>query len=303
MPRLFIHYQCRPTGQHNGHHLRRVNHLPRHRIARPGLLLLITLLLLGGCQTRQALVSRFALDDTLVQGSIFRHRVLLNVAGHTARQQTAPIRWHVYIEGDGQAVTALGHPASDPTPRAPMLLKMLAQDPQPALYLGRPCYFDTADPACNPVRWTLERYSEDTIASMTAALQSQVCPQDELVLIGHSGGATLAVLLAPRLPRTCAVITLAGNLDVAAWTEAHGYTPLTPSLDPSRQPPLPARIHQWHLAGGQDTEIKAEWIQEFSLRQSAAYYDQVTEADHNRIWPDWFPPWLEQLEIPPCPAP
>lgn len=267
------------------------------------LLLVLAPVWLTGCQSRQALVQRFDLHETLQQGTTFRHRVVLNRAGQAALQQPAPVRWHIYIEGDGQAVTAQGRPSRDPTPRAPMLLKMLAQDPNPALYLGRPCYFDTIDPACNPARWTLERYSDATVASMAQTLLARIRPQDDLILIGHSGGGALAVLLAPRLPRTCAVITLAGNLDVTAWTRAHGYTPITPSLDPAQQPPLPARIHQWHLAGGQDREIKPEWIQNFAGRQASADYHEIADADHTRVWPDWFPPWLERLDIPPCPPP
>lgn len=256
---------------------------------------LVALWLLAGCAHWQTQVDNHQLGNQVVQGETFRHRVLVNVAGHAARQQPAPVTWHVYIEGDGRAVTLTGRPSLDPTPRSPLLLPVMAQDPQPALFLGRPCYFDTADPACNPARWTLERYSAATVTSLAAVLRGQIRPQDHLVLIGHSGGGALATLLAARLPQTRTLVTVTANLDVTRWVQTHGYTPLPDCLDPMQQPPLPARIQQWHLAGGRDSVIKAEWIQAFADREPDAHFILLEEADHMQPWADWLPGWLADL--------
>lgn len=255
---------------------------------------------LTGCVSWQKQVSQFALENRVVQGADFRHRVLTNTTGQLARQRGEPVRWHVYIEGDGQPVKFGGRPSPDPTPRSPLLLPVMAQDPQPALYLGRPCYFDTVDPACHWARWTLERYGEATVASLATALQQQIGSHDELVLIGHSGGGTLAVLLAPRLTQARAVVTLAGNLDLGNWIKANDYSPLPACLDPQLQPPLPAQIRQWHIAGARDTVIKTEWIQAFAARQPQAEVIVLKEADHHSPWADWLPGWLQTLEAAPA---
>lgn len=265
--------------------------------------LLVTIVSLTGCTRWQTQVSRYALEDQVVPGLEFRHRVLTNAAGQQAKRQARPVRWHVYIEGDGQPVKFGGQPSADPTPRKPLLLSVMAQDPQPALYLGRPCYFDTADPACHWARWTLERYSEATVASLATALQRQIGSGDELVLIGHSGGGTLAVLLAPRLAQTRAVITLAGNLDLGSWIQANDYSPLPACLDPQQQPPLPPQIRQWHVAGGRDAVIKAAWIQGFAASQPGAQLIVLEGADHYSPWADWLPGWLPTLDSTLAPPP
>ena len=250
--------------------------------------------LLASCQNWQSLAQQHRFSDSLVDSGRFLHRILLNPAGEQARAGAGPALWRVYIEGDGSPVTASGRPSRDPTPRQPLLLQAMAADTGPALYLGRPCYFHTGDSRCNPAIWTLERYSEPVVASLKAALLSRIRPQDSVVLIGHSGGGTLAMLLAPRLPQTRAVITLAGNLDVAAWVDANHYTPLPDCLDPAREPPLPAAIRQWHVAGGRDQVIKPEWIQAVSKHQPNAQFILVDDGDHHHPWPQWLPEWLRQ---------
>ena len=53
----------------------------------------------------------------------------------------------------------------------------------------------------------------------------------QIVFIGYSGGGTLATLLVEHFPQTRAVVTIAGNLDVKAWTEYHNYEPLFLSIN------------------------------------------------------------------------
>ncbi len=205
-----------------------------------------------------------------------------------ARDANGSQRWHVYIEGDGRPVNRYGKPSLDPTPKRSLVLEWMQQDPEPALYLGRPCHFINNDPHCNPVQWTLARYSEDTVTSMKKALQQQLPPDQPITLIGHSGGGTLAVLLAARLPNPVQVVTLAGNLQVDKWTKYHQFTPLNRSLDPATQPVLPPCIAQWHLAGANDTQVLWQWIEQFSQNQPNSVFQKLDGTDHRQNWPLWW---------------
>src|SRR5689334_16073479 len=110
-----------------------------------------------------------------------------------------PVR--IYIEGDG--VPWLGEyvPARDPTPRTLVALEMMGAGGRPALYVGRPCYFGfAADPGCEPLLWTHARFGAEVQQSMAEAirlaLEREGWQDRRLVLVGISGGGTLATLLA-----------------------------------------------------------------------------------------------------------
>jgi pimeloyl-ACP methyl ester carboxylesterase len=193
------------------------------------------------------------MDTAVVAGEPFGHVVFLRPARGAAGSRTL----HVYIDGDGRPWSR-GEPTADPTPRNPLVLRLMALDPAPSLYLGRPCYHGlAAAPPCAAAVWTAERYSPAVVASMATALRRALRGRDvdRLVWVGYSGGGSLAVLLAPRFAETIGVITIAANLDIEAWADLHGYARLVGSLNPATQPPLPARIRQRHYVGGRDRVV------------------------------------------------
>jgi len=145
-----------------------------------------------------------------------------------------------------------------------VMLRLMALDPGPAIYLGRPCYLGLASRApCTPEDWTTRRYSPRVVKSMASALATIAgrMAGNRLELFGHSGGGTLAVLLARRVPNVVRVVTLAGNLDHRAWSEIHGYSPLDQSLNPIDEGPLPQGIVQLHLVGERDRNIPPELVE------------------------------------------
>lgn len=218
-----------------------------------------------GCATPTDRVDAFAAGHgwtrEIREGSGFRHVVISNgVRGDFDRL-------HVYIEGDGSPYLDRWTVSPDPTPRRPVMLDLMALDAAPSVYVGRPCYLGLArDPPCVPADWTVERYGERVVASLTRIIERLRVERGAvaLELYGHSGGGTLAVLVAHRLPEVVRVVTLAGNLDIEAWTSYHRYTPLSGSLNPVRVGRLPATIRQQHLAGSADRSVP-EWL----IRQSA----------------------------------
>lgn len=232
-----------------------------------------------------------------IAGAGFTHAVYRRAAVHRGD------RLHVYIEGDGTAWIAGRHAAVDPTPRSPVALPMMARDPAPALLLGRPCYHGHyADRGCDASLWTGARYSDAVVASMAAALEASRPRGVRLTLIGHSGGGALALLLAERVPGVDAVVTVAGNLDVAAWTRLHGYEPLSGSLDPSARPPLPATIRQLHFAAADDREVPADLVRAAARRQPGAQFQVVPGFDHACCWVDGWAALFTQQDVEPVAA-
>ena len=254
--------------------------------------LVSVLLLLAACRTPAA---RFADEATtlgmraeIVQGAGFRHVVL-------RPPRRSGSRLHVYLDHDG--TPWLGDtPAADPTPRNTLTLQLLALDPAPALYLGRPCYLGLrTDAPCRPELWTSARYSEPVVASMAAALERLIAAEgsSEIVLVGYSGGGALAMLLAPRIPRTVAVVTVAANLDIDAWADHHGWPRLTGSLNPSRVG-QPAGILRWHYAGARDTTVPAELIQRAVPPGDPVVV--IADYDHVCCWTEQWPSVLQEVD-------
>ena len=254
--------------------------------------------LLAACQAPavrnyHSTAERLGFAELLVAGDGFVHRAYLNRAALAGDIR----RLHVYIDGDGTAWRGPGRPALDPTGRDPLVLRLMAQDPAAALYLGRPCYLGVDEPdSCQPWYWTHGRYSRAVVGSMTAALSSllQHHPAGELTLIGYSGGGTLAMLMAARLTDVSEVVTLAANLDVQAWTDEHGYSPLIGSLNPATQAPLPARIRQWHWVGKDDAQVPPRVVEQGLLTQTAPHFEVLPDMDHGCCWEREWPRLLNK---------
>lgn len=207
----------------------------------------------------------------------FRHRVLQR------RNELSKVL-HVYIEGDGRPWRSPHRIALNPTPRKPLMLRLMALDDTSRIYLGRPCYFDTNDAQCNAHWWTFGRYSERVVNSMNAIIDTVINGAESVVLIGHSGGGTLAMLMAARRDDVAAVITLAGNLNVSAWTAHHNYSSLYDSLDPISQPPLPKSTKQIHYLGAKDHAILYSMLAPMVALQHNAAVVVMENQDHSCCW-------------------
>ena len=229
------------------------------------------------------------IDSEIIPGTVFQHVVFKQA------RQSSPVL-HVYIDGDGTPWVA-GHPTSDPTPRNTLLLRLMALDPGPSVYLGRPCYHGmSGTPPCSSIIWTQERYSEVVVSSMAAALRHILRSGnfDRLAWFGHSGGGTLAVLLAPRFSETTDLITIAANLDIDAWADLHGYSRLEGSLNPARQPPLPPWIHQRHYVGGKDRQVPMEVVARGPIDQRRLLV--IPSFDHTCCWEAIWPALLADID-------
>lgn len=255
--------------------------------------------LLAGCSTSptaQQYAEQYQANLQYHDGKPFRHAVFVNRSAFQAQTSYASQRMlHVYLEGDGVPFEHPGKVADDPTPRTPLMLQLMQMDSHPAIYLGRPCYYFTQDSQCSPIWWTHNRYNESVINSLQAVLNRFRTDYDGFVLMGHSGGGTLAILLAERMPEIKTVVTLAANLDTDAWTLARGFTPLMGSLNPARRPPLRKDLIQIHYAGDGDAIIKADWIKDFADRQQRAEFHLIKDVDHACCWATLWPDILTKV--------
>lgn len=250
---------------------------------------------LSGCaapaQRLDDLALHLGYQRQVVTGKPWQHLIYRN---HSTRQ-TSQLR--VYLEGDGSPWLSRYQIAADPTARNPLMLRLLQQDPNPAIYLGRPCYHDLPQSAPCPAQfWTSHRYSAQVIDSLVHALRHYLASTtyQKILLIGHSGGGTLAMLMAPKLP-TQAVVTLAANLDITAWAHYHHYSPLTGSLNPAQQPALPTSIRQWHWAGAEDRNVPPVLIPAALRHQPQAEFRIVAGYTHHCCWETDWAEWLQLL--------
>jgi len=224
-------------------------------------------------------------------GAPFEH---VAFAAGTARGSTT---LHVYVEHDGTPWIEPTRFADDPTPRTPVALELMARDTGPRLLLGRPCYFEPQnEPRCTPLMWTHRRYSPEVVGSMVAALRGFLKARryERVVLIGYSGGGTLAWLMAADVPETVEVVTLAANLDVDYWAKLHGYSALVGSLNPALQPALPRAVTQIHYAGGRDDNVPPAVVTSFARQHPAARVVVIDEFDHRCCWVERWPQLLDK---------
>lgn len=212
---------------------------------------------------------------------------------------------HVYLENDGAPYLSPQHIAANPSLRQSFFaLKLMQQDRAPSLYISRPCYgfaHDALPQTCTAKYWTTARYSQEIVDALSQALdvgkQQVNLAERKIVLIGHSGGGALAMLLAGQRADVTGVITLAGNLHIDAWTQLHGYHPLTESINPFHQARLPAQIKRWHFAGTDDRNIPPHLLALTCQRDRDAECKTLDKVAHEFGWLGHWPGILNMLKI------
>ena len=248
---------------------------------------ILCFLILAGCTTPSerfaSAAANFGFYGFSLNSGTFDHQFYANVK---VTQDINEEVLHVYLDGDGTPWEKHQWIADDPTSRNPMILELMRQDEAPSILLGRPCYqgFNKTS-ACHYRYWTSHRYSKKVVGSMVQVLKRWLNKHSfkQVVLIGYSGGGTLAVLMAPYLPEVRTIVTLAANLDVEAWSRYHGYYPLPESLNPAGIA-LNVNLRQIHIAGLEDKIAPAQIIKSYAEKQVNALYLPYAHFDHHCCW-------------------
>lgn len=209
----------------------------------------------------------------------------------------------VYIEGDGSVWLTRTRLSSDPTPRLPMGLKLAALDPIPNIvYLARPCQYTGIgiNPRCKPSLWSDARFSEEVIKSVTLAIDAVVPPNHgNLDLVGYSGGAAVALLVAARRQDVASIRTVAGNLDSVAVNELHDVSPMQASLNPADMATALAGLPQIHYVGENDEIVPPIIAQRYAVKagdRRCIEIQIVPRVTHNEGWTEI---WSKAAMVPP----
>jgi pimeloyl-ACP methyl ester carboxylesterase len=255
--------------------------------------------LLAGCTTLPAPQERASTADMLAaekgwHSDVLKTDLFLFRVYETARPLETEIIT-IYIEGDGLSWISRDRPSANPTPINPIGLKLALQNKHSAVYLARPCQFInlTLESNCNKKYWTSHRFSKEVIDSTNNAIEKIKAKYQakRIILIGYSGGGTVATLVAARRSDIKQLITIAGNLDIDAWAKRHHLTTLDGSLNPADYYSNLESIDQTHLVGGKDTNISIaetmSYVRKFS-KSNLIKVIVVDQYDHRCCWvEDW----------------
>lgn len=255
---------------------------------------MVWLTTLSGCSsyTHLRLLKADEIESTTVQTDFFQHR-LFRASPPVARRPAK--RLHIYFGGDGQPWRTPRQVASDPTSeRAIMLENLLRDNRATSVYVGRPCYFQTTDRHCQGNWWTHDRYHPDVVNSLLEVVERQAVGYQEVWLIGHSGGGTLAVLVGRRLNRPVKVVTVNANLDHQAWTDHHRYSPLIGSLNPVLDRARNPEMQELHWYATDDRTVLQEWILGYCQKNQTPC--RPVSGSHSEGWPTQWPRILHQSQ-------
>ncbi|WP_034015081.1 alpha/beta hydrolase [Pseudomonas aeruginosa] len=248
---------------------------------------------LGGCQApRQALQQLADERGRTLQILQLRPYPLALLSPRTAAVGT---RLRVYIEGDGHAWSTSNQPSLDPSPYNLLVARLAADDPTPNAYLARPCQFVSA-PDCKLQLWTDRRFSQEVVDSLGQALDQLKMRYGnrDFELVGYSGGAALALLLAAQRDDVSLVQTIAGNLSPRLWTQAQGLTPLNGSLEPLDYRDHLTSLPQRHLVGEQDRIVPAQLAELYRqglIEPSCLQIIRIPKASHDEEWETAWKQW------------
>lgn len=270
--------------------------------------ILISVLLipfLSGCIAVATMVDKDISPHKIAKSSGFKKAYLKTkdftlTAYYRFTNPGAPI--NIYIEGDGNAWMTSTRLSNNPTPKIPLVLKLMSLDPgQNVAYLARPGqYIANKTVMCDSAYWSGKRFSEEVIVSMSEAIDqlALLAKANKINLIGYSGGAAVAVLIAAQRNDITSLRTIAGNLDPDAVNKYHQVSLLSGSLNPIDVAQKIKNLPQRHFVGSNDDIVPGFIAESFVRRMGDKNYSRITvvsDATHTKGWRE---NWKELLGYP-----
>jgi len=265
----------------------------------------IILTLLCGCAANKVLLGREGNADSLTySGGFTKSRIAAGPFEITSYCRFgAPGKTvRVYIEGDGCAWKSRRVLSDDPTPSNPVALYLAMEDKSPNVaYLARPGQYNNSHlKTCDPAYWSHKRFAPEVIGAMNAVIDTVKAGAGaaDIELVGYSGGAAIAVLIAAGRNDVAALRTVAGNLDTKALCEYHKVSPLKGSLNPIDSAKNVALIPQRHFVGSRDKVIPYSIGESFVEKESCKGGACITVVEGATHTTGWRERWKELLLIP-----
>ncbi len=254
-------------------------------------------ILLGGCQSIDSYTRQ--LNQSHVKTN-FLSSTQLPITAWIPKAGSKSDTLRLYIEGDGRAWVKRNKISPDPTPTNRLVHALILKDKKnDVAYIGRPCQFNK-NSYCTPLLWTFARYDEQSIQAINEILDQIKMEKHykKIELVGFSGGATIALLLASRRNDISSVRTVAGNLDPEYTNKLHQVSKMPTALNPSLESSKLQFIPQWHFIGTRDNIIKPSILSHYRSHfknQTCINSTLVNGASHNSGWIDKWPKLLELL--------
>lgn len=261
---------------------------------------------MGALEMRDQVASRVARPAFMVERAIPANQFRLD-AWERMNIHHAPAT--IYIEGDGVAWVSRRTPSLDPTPKNPVALHLAAMDKADNVgWLARPCQYKgwNGEGPCPMKYWTDARTAPEVISAYHAALDNirDMYDIEGFHLVGYSGGAAVAALLAAQRADVLSLRTVAGNLDYGTFTAIHNVSPLFQSLDPLSVAPQLAKLPQHHFIGGHDAVVPSAIYHSWAKASGPSECVKYTLIEANEHDTGWVEKWPELLAVPmSCAAP
>jgi len=238
--------------------------------------LLAIFFLISACSTN-SLNSRLKKGNELISGANFSQKFYTfdNFEILAAYKLRNADIINIYIEGDGFAWASKNRISSNPTPKTPVSLEIanidsLHNKSSSVAWIGRPCqYLNSLN--CENKYWTSHRFSNEVIVATNKIIDhlKNRSNSTKVNMIGFSGGAAIALLVATLRDDINLVVTISGNLDHEKVNKYHGVSLLSDSLNPIDYLDKLRNVSQKHFVGANDEIIPSDMVKEFDKNLSS----------------------------------
>ncbi|MGN7611332.1 alpha/beta hydrolase family protein [Magnetococcales bacterium HHB-1] len=262
-------------------------------------------LLIAGCANLLAVFNRQKFAEWIAEKGPLQHTTVVTkpflITSFYRVSDPGADLW-LYIEGDGFAWKDRWTLSRDPTPRNPVALRLAATDRRRnVVYLARPCQYSGVGGGCYAAYWSNRRFSETVIASMNQAVDyfKKESQTERIHLVGFSGGAAVAVLIAARRGDVVSLQSVAGNLDHVTLHQHHNVNQIPESLNPIDVADKVKHIPQYHWRSVDDRIIPVQVTARFMRKVGGkcAKVHTVSDIDHDGDWhKQWFQ-WQSHLTL------
>jgi len=268
--------------------------------------LVLSSLLLVSCasnsrQARMGIAENIAFDGNLLHSQIDTSDFTFTVYEKITKKSASV---SIYIEGDGLAWLSRRTPSRNPTPTNPVGLKLAAHDnhSENIIYIARPCQYTamTKSKPCSSEYWTSKRFAPEVVESVNQAIDKlkQQHQFSDINLIGYSGGAAISTLLAARRDDVRSLRTVAGNIDIDAFSDLHNVSKMYLSLNPASVAYKIKDLPQIHFIGKKDKVVPYSIFKSYDNKSGVSGcmdYKIVPDVNHQE---GWGAVWLELMNIP-----